>query len=130
MNKKLAIKINNKHEFDLLMNHYDSKGWKANNGERPIEMKRFDCKYTFQVQYNDKFFFDNSNTLEKNGFEIISFSNFANLMGIKAVKITIELSRDLTASITKEGVCFRNGNIELSINGSHLSEIYTAFQSF
>ena len=80
---KVAIQVNNEREFKLLMEHYESNGWKSEY----IEISA----YPYYIDYKNKF--DSSeNTLAftSRGEKIIPFQDFAKEVGIEVPKFIMK----------------------------------------
>lgn len=88
---KVAIQVNNEREFKLLMEHYDSKGWKSFDNNKPNECPFANSK---TVRYEDMFGTASINEYHSNrGYKIIPFADFAAEVGIK-VPVKIMVSED------------------------------------
>lgn len=74
---KIAVKVDNEHEFNALMKHYDNLGWKWFEGSRPLDKQINRLTY---VSYNDKF---EAYATQQERFETITFQDFAKNHGIK-----------------------------------------------
>lgn len=84
------IEVNNEREFKLLMDHYESKGWRWALGELPNEYnpKIFPC----YIVYNNGFSWRES-ALNFPKYSIVPFSDFAKEVGIK-VPVFVMKSED------------------------------------
>lgn len=79
---KVAIQVNNEREFKLLMEHYESKGWKWCDGDDVLTYANYAITtivYPALIEYNDSFGF---NTNKDNYDKIIPFADFAKEVGI------------------------------------------------
>lgn len=78
----ISIKFNNKRELELILKHYESKGWVWFNGDAPLSKvevaKIYD--YNTNVEYKDKFGFNDSYARN------VSFADFAKEVGIEVPK--------------------------------------------
>lgn len=86
---KCAIQVTNEREFKLLMEHYNSKGWKSNSGDSPTD---FPYWYNY-INYGDKFFHNTLKNFEFSEHKIIPFKDFAAEVGIK-VPVFVMKSED------------------------------------
>jgi len=86
---KCAIQINNDREFKLLMEHYESKGWKCINRLEHNEVDYMKESWA----YHDFFGHASDEWRSSNGYKIIPFSDFASEVGIK-VPVFIMTSED------------------------------------
>lgn len=80
---KVAIQVNNEREFKLLMEHYESKGWKWCDGDDVLTYANYAITtivYPALIEYNDSFGF---NTNKDNYDKIIPFADFAKEVGIE-----------------------------------------------
>jgi len=91
---KCAIQVNNEREFKLLMEHYESKGWRSWEGDLPTECKF--PKYDSLISYSDSFVYPNTKSpyitdkkskeykvFNSTFYRVIPFSDFAAEVGIK-----------------------------------------------
>lgn len=99
---KVAIQVQNEREFKLLMEHYESKGWKwrdQSNYKTVITEEHFHTDVDRNIiQYNDKCVWmerinSDEYNCEKAGYTIIQFSDFAKETGIE-VPVFIMKSED------------------------------------
>lgn len=76
---KVAIQVNNEREFKLLMEHYESKGWK----EHPkYNIHGFGSTHHV-IEYNDSYLrMDESNIFATIQYNVIPFADFAKEVGI------------------------------------------------
>lgn len=91
---KCAIYINNEREFKLLMEHYESKGWRWLSNESPY----FDgilgrMKFPEVIRYCDKFSHQDALNWECSETTVIPFKDFAAEIGIE-VPVFIMTSED------------------------------------
>ncbi|HYH13985.1 MAG TPA: hypothetical protein VD794_02125 [Flavisolibacter sp.] len=96
---KVAIQVKNEREFKLLMEHYESKGFKSFSG---VGISRFFETYNItsnhgsistHVRYGDEFSHCKQGYFEEQGYKIIPFADFAAEVGIK-VPVFIMKSED------------------------------------
>lgn len=89
---KVAIQVNNEREFKLLMEHYESKGWKWRDQSKDktvVTDDHFDPDIDRNIiQYNDKCVWmhrinSDEYNCEKSGYTIISFIDLADEVGLK-----------------------------------------------
>lgn len=79
---KVAIQVNNEREFKLLMEHYESKGWKTDIMRCEPTSLDFDMNRR-SVRYEDNFGTSHNCKYHANGgYKIIPFSDFAKEAGI------------------------------------------------
>lgn len=105
---KCAITVNNEREFKLLIEHYESKGWKTYSRKTPNNGSLYELmtKYSSLVSYGDRFVFPNTesdtaiNSKDKeyelfnsDFYKIIPFQDFAKEANIK-VPVFIMKSED------------------------------------
>jgi len=79
---KVAIKVNNDREFKLLMEHYESKGWNASNGNSVKNIEKLNIDSGLQNdlwKYGQGFHAVNVN---RSSWNIIPFEEFAKEVGI------------------------------------------------
>lgn len=95
--KKLAIRMENKAEFEAVKNWYVSKGTRGNDFE-------YDARFPYITHHNGLLMF-NSNHGLYNASEILSFSAFSQLTGEKAeVKPIVIEQNNFRFEVTSEGV--------------------------
>lgn len=81
---KVAIEVKNEREFKLLMQHYESKGWKAENMQSPISIYSHQKNgMTTKIWKYGAGFHGISFNNEKKDCKIISFEEFAKEIGIE-----------------------------------------------
>jgi len=81
---KVAVQVNNEREFKLLMEHYESKGWNASNGNSVKNIEKLNIDSGLQNdlwKYGQGFHAVNVNI---SSWNIISFADFAKEVGITA----------------------------------------------
>jgi len=77
---KCAIQVNNEREFNLLMEHYESKGWKWYTGTSPIDKEpSLFFSYPNSIKYHDRF----QHSCTNKDYTIIPFADLAKEVGIK-----------------------------------------------
>lgn len=86
---KVAIQVNNEREFKLLMEHYESKGWKSLSGDSPSMVGYV----PFSWRYEDGFGHGSPEFRKAEGCTIIPFSDFADECGIE-VPVKLFVSKD------------------------------------
>jgi len=94
---KVAIQVNNKREFKLLMEHYESKGFKSHATYKAF-LDTYNITSSFSelptaVSYCDYFGHSKLKYWKENGYNIIPFADFAKEVGIK-VPVFIMNSED------------------------------------
>lgn len=77
---KVAIQVNNEREFKLLMEYYESKGWKSQSGRNPKHLTYQDREP--YIGFNDAFGYSKYYHIDS-GYKIISFEDFAKEIGIE-----------------------------------------------
>lgn len=127
--KQIAIKVENKRQFDALMKHYDEKGWESWSGVRP--KKHVDISPNV-ILYSDEFNFD-KHVFFSEDYTIIDFDTFSLLTGVKVADgIELKFSQLVTGKVTKDRIDFyANGeNHAISfLDKKDIEEIYTAINS-
>jgi hypothetical protein len=88
---KVAIQVNNEREFKLLMEHYDSKGWKSLAGESPLMTGYISAPFSWK--YEDNFGHGSPDFRKSEGCKVLDFADFAHEVGIK-VPVKIMVSED------------------------------------
>lgn len=88
---KCAIQVNNGREFELLMQHMHSKGWKWNGGDKITSGYTPCSDFPFSVWYEDECAWDNVEVGEDR--TLIQFADFAKEVGIE-VPIFVMMSED------------------------------------
>lgn len=73
---KCAIQVNNEREFKLLMEHYDGKGWKWYQNQKPLEYGGDNQTWPRVITYEDEFVFTTKG-------QEIPFADFAKEVGIE-----------------------------------------------
>lgn len=87
---KVAIQVNNEREFKLLMQHYESKGWRVFSRAPLEEIIRLNTPNpNLTWSFHDEFYA--LNTLNKmDGYTIIPFADFAAEVGITVPKFIMK----------------------------------------
>lgn len=87
--KGIYIKVNNKREYDLLMKHYEEKGWLWCSGKKPLENNDYVKGYRFDtnIKYSNHFDFNAPRS------KTIPFADFAKEVGIE-VPVFVMKSED------------------------------------
>ena len=128
-NKKLAIKISSKGEFEAV------KEWFKSNGADAIDNWEYNKDYPYLIQIGADAMSFNGQHHFYIDCEIISFSSFSQIAKIKVEpeEIVIMVSDGLVKVIlTKEQIALKNAvdsNIEMYLSPECLTKIYEAFQS-
>lgn len=90
---KCAIEVSNEREFKLLMEYYESKGWKSARVASVTEIVRLNIKDPFFIwSYHDDFYALQT-IHSKQGYKIIAFTDFAKELDIE-VPVFILKSED------------------------------------
>lgn len=84
---KCAIQVNNEREFKLLMEHYESKGWKWASNDYPTKITYSTNNHSEAITYEDRF------SYYSDGYKIIPFDVFAKETGIE-VPVFVMTSED------------------------------------
>ena len=79
---KVAIQVNNEREFELLMKHYQSKGWKWKKNHNPFVAESLGL-YPFFISYQDQFTGWKCTIIGEYKYTIITFEEFAAEIGIE-----------------------------------------------
>jgi hypothetical protein len=99
---KVAIQVNNEREFKLLMDHYESKGWRSKLGNVPTDTsvwyfmsdrKDYDNIFSYKNEFKRLSYKQPDFSPIELGYTIISFADFASEVGIK-VPVFIMKSED------------------------------------
>lgn len=90
--EKIAVKVNNEREFNILMRHYDSLGWKGALGTNATLCTLSDGLDI--IEYNDNFRLlevgcDQGFDPEQNGYTVIEFDFFCAQKGIPVRKLIL-----------------------------------------
>lgn len=86
---KCAIQVNNEREFKLLMQHYESKGWKSTRSTSHYKPAIHEA-----IDYHDDYFWDEAKVQKEHyGYKVIPFDTFAAELGIK-VPVLVMKSTD------------------------------------
>lgn len=123
--KQIAIKVENKRQFDALMTHYDEKGWKNFNECLPNELMG---KWNIPaiIQYHDRFGAYKENQISHT---VIDFDTFSQLTGVKVVnEIAVKLLNNSVANVFEHHIEF-NGSPVDRLEALELEKIYTAYKS-
>ena len=120
--KKIAIKVYNKAQFDALMKHYESKGWKPYSGCSFVIVSNWAEGYESfpcNIEYSDNCKF--ANFTER--YEILCFETFSQLTGVEAVK---EIRLDNYGVTVKDNMVYFDRPTDKL--GSHcIADIHAAF---
>lgn len=128
--KPIAIKVENKRQFEALMKHYEGKGWVSHLGY-PYEKldEVWDCHV-----YGDNYYRFSENYPFINNYNIIPFHAFAQIAGIE-VKDEIEITKNcFLIKVNKEGVYInaKEGYViseeGVMLTKETLESIYAAYQ--
>lgn len=122
--KPIAIKIENKRQFDALMKHYEEKGWTNYN--------EIDYFSKSDYRWQDGVLFEYSNNyqthLNKGNWIIIDFDTFSQLTGVKVVEeVDVEITPFLTAKVQRLLVEFPEPIYRLGLE--NIKKIHSAMQS-
>lgn len=82
---KVAIRVDNEREFKLLMEHYESKGWKWATGADPL-LKDINFKFPNLIKYHDRI----QHSAGGDAYIGVSFSDFAAEVGITVPKFIMK----------------------------------------
>jgi hypothetical protein len=89
LNGKCAIQVNNEREFKLLMENYESKGWKWEGGEIPTEWMHVD-RFPVNVDYADGFTRTSNIAYHSTtGYIIIPFADFADFANEVGITVPV-----------------------------------------
>lgn len=84
---KVAIQVDNEREFKLLMEHYEGKGWRWNEYDKPGEYNP-NRQFPYGITYSDRFLVGDYNT--STYIKLIPFSDFAKEVGIEVPKFIMK----------------------------------------
>lgn len=135
MKNKIAIKVNNKREFECVKDYLinkkiswgDNKDFDASILE--FEPDEFGFEYFVLGDKNGIYRLDGGNYKSSDG-ELISFNAFAQIAGIEVKnEVVIGLGKFETAVVKQDGVYIKDGSGVLYIDENILEEIYTSYKS-
>jgi hypothetical protein len=89
---KCAIQVNNEREFNLLMEHYEAKGWKNDEVQEGKGYSHSDHNNCYD--YKNHFRRSSKGIQEDLGYTIIPFADFAKEVGIEAPLQTAFITHD------------------------------------
>lgn len=131
---KCAIAVSNEREFKLLMEHYESKGWRCVSEGRDYDVSFFSKEKVKEATYHDKFFFCCVGSVMesladiKDPYKIIPFKDFAAEVGIEVpvfvmtseddvpiyVGDNYHMAKNITATGNKWELCVMNAKMDIN----------------
>lgn len=89
---KVAIRVNDGHEFKALMKHYEQKGWKWKSGNLPVDYIPTFLPHSGVISYEQEF---TCNDDDYSGYKTINFPDFAAHVGIEVRKPLLRSEDDV-----------------------------------
>lgn len=123
---KIAIQVKNKAEFEALMQHYESKGWKHQSATTITYNSVW-----YIIGYEDKYERFALDYDEAMNYKTLTFHEFSQLTGVVAKVEDIIIEKNYAVFKVNSFGVFQNwsNGVYGAITADTLEEIYTAFKA-